>query len=501
MAPPRPREDQQTQPVRGVEGAPPAEVGAGRRPLGEGGRLGEPVPPGRLQGLRDVAGDGVRLLFDRRREGEHGPVVRRRVALPGAQCGAQPLLRVGAGLRVPAGTQFGVGEVLQRPGLQRLGPELPDGGQGPGAGAAGRVHVAEQQRGRRRPQQRVGPVLGPAPLHHLPERCTGPVEPPFEQRPHADAVVVHDGRHGGGPVRPPERGRAPGAGSRFRGERGQTRGQVARGPGGVGGGQSGGRGLGGRGLGQQGGRQRQGLMGVADRAVPEFHEPAHQLGPSPYGGGCGAVPGRGQQRPGLFGPPREQGLLGRGGVPLRPSRRVGGQFGGAGVRRRAQPVRGRRRAVGRHRREPVRPGGVPRRTAQGPGPVQQSREPVAAALQHLGQRPVHGAAPVRRADGVHRAAHQRAVEAEPVAGPGELRGQRFRTRAGFPCRPQAPQRVTDEAGVDVRPVRGPYGRRHRQEHVTRPGGRGGLSAARDLDEGRGVGRRTGQGAVSAQLRR
>lgn len=90
VAPPRPGQDQESEPVGRVEGAPPPEVGAGRRPLGEGGRLGEPAPAGRVQGGRDVPGDGVRLLLDRRGERQYRPVVGRRVALPGPQGGAQP---------------------------------------------------------------------------------------------------------------------------------------------------------------------------------------------------------------------------------------------------------------------------------------------------------------------------------------------------------------------------------------------------------------------------
>ncbi|CAM5582739.1 hypothetical protein STENM327S_07379 [Streptomyces tendae] len=105
---------------------------------------------------------------------------------------------------------------------------------------------------------------------------------------------------------------------RFGGERGQARGQVARRPARVGGGEGGGRGVGGRVRGERGGRRR-GLVGVADRTVPQFRHAAYQLGASPYGGGGRAVPGRGEQGAGPFGAPGKQGLFGRGGVPLGPS--------------------------------------------------------------------------------------------------------------------------------------------------------------------------------------
>ncbi|CAM5599372.1 hypothetical protein STENM327S_02936 [Streptomyces tendae] len=108
-----------------------------------------------------------------------------------------------------------------------------------------------------------------------------------------------------------------------------------------------------------------------------------------------------------------------------------------GVRARAQPVRGGHRVVGRHRREPVRQRGesVRRRgrglpAAQGPRAVQQTREAVAVALQHVGQRAVHGAAPLRTGGGVHGTADQRATEAKPVTGQDELPGQRFRAGTG-----------------------------------------------------------------------
>ncbi|WP_374225373.1 hypothetical protein [Streptomyces sp. AC602_WCS936] len=95
-------------------------------------------------------------------------------------------------------------------------------------------------------------------------------------------------------------------------------------------------------------------MGVADGAVAEFRQASHQFGPPSYRGRGGAAAGRRQQGTCPVGAAGEQGLFGGGRVPLGPGRRGGRQFGGAGVRRAAQPVGGRLRSVGGGRRQPVR---------------------------------------------------------------------------------------------------------------------------------------------------
>ncbi|SCE19010.1 hypothetical protein GA0115236_13921, partial [Streptomyces sp. IgraMP-1] len=100
--------------------------------------------------------DHVRLVLDGGGERQDGVVVRGRVALPGPQGGAQPLLGVRPCLGVASGAQLGVGEVLQGAGHQRGRALLPGSGQGPCARPAGRLHLAQEQRGGGGAQQRLG---------------------------------------------------------------------------------------------------------------------------------------------------------------------------------------------------------------------------------------------------------------------------------------------------------------------------------------------------------
>ncbi|MGI5391270.1 hypothetical protein [Streptomyces sp. CA-251251] len=240
-------------------------------------------------------------------------------------------------------------------------------------------------------------------------------------------------------------------------------------------------------------------MGVADGPVPEFRQPAHEFGPPPHLGRRGAAPGGGEQVARPVGAAGEQGLLGRGRVPLGPRRAVGRQLGGTGVRRGAQPVGGGRRIVGGDLRQPVRERGFGGRTGQGPGAVQQRREPVAPGLQHVGQRAVRGTAPVRCGGGVDGAADQRPVEPEPLVGQGEGFGEGVHRRSRRGSGPQVPYGVEGHAGVDVRRVRRPGGSGHRQQQVPRVGGRVGQRRAGDRREAPGVDQRGGQGPVPAQL--
>ncbi len=239
-------------------------------------------------------------------------------------------------------------------------------------------------------------------------------------------------------------------------------------------------------------------MRVADGAVPQFRQPAHQLGPSPHHGGGGTAPGRGEQWTRAVRPAGEQLLLGRGRVPLRPGRAVGRQLGGAGVRRRAQPVR-RAGPVGGPGREPVGERGRGTGAGQRPGVVQQRGEPLPGGLQDAGQRTVGRAPAVRCGGGVDGAADQRAAETEPALGEREECGHRFQTRRGRGGGPQVPYGVQDEVRVDVRGVRRPGGRRHRQQQVPYLRRQPRQGPARHVLQGARVGQGSGRWPVSAQF--
>ncbi|WP_374225374.1 hypothetical protein [Streptomyces sp. AC602_WCS936] len=131
--------------------------------------------------------------------------------------------------------------------------------------------------------------------------------------------------------------------------------------------------------------------------------------------------------------------------------------------------------------------------------VQQRRQPVAAGLQYVGQRTVRGAAPLRWGGGVDGPAQQWAVEAEPVAGPGEGVGEGVGAGGGCGGGAQASQGVQDQAGVGVRSVRCPYGRRHRQQQVADVRGLTGQRPAGYRRQRPGVGRRVGQRPEPAQF--
>ncbi len=121
MAAPRPGEHQRPEPVGGVEGAAAAEVGTGHRPLRQRRRLRQAVSAGRGERAGGVCRDGAPVTDEGRGQGQHGLVMGRGVAPAGAPRGPHAFLGVGAGLGVPSGAQFGVGEVLEGPGLERGG--------------------------------------------------------------------------------------------------------------------------------------------------------------------------------------------------------------------------------------------------------------------------------------------------------------------------------------------------------------------------------------------
>ncbi|MFY0514139.1 hypothetical protein ACOMD4_27700 [Streptomyces anulatus] len=115
------------------------------------GQRGVPVRGARLGG--SLHGSG---------EGEHGVQMGGAVGLPRTAGGVQPLQGVGPRTGVPPGPQFGVGEVFEGLGQQRVGSPGPYGGERAGPRTAGGGDVPEDQGRDPGPEQRGRGAGSPA---------------------------------------------------------------------------------------------------------------------------------------------------------------------------------------------------------------------------------------------------------------------------------------------------------------------------------------------------